>query len=340
MGILFKNAQALELLRTVDTVVVDKTGTLTEGKPRVVAVIPVGKRSESEVIRAAASVERGSEHPLASAIAAAALDRGIVAESVADFTSITGKGITGRVGPRKLAVGNRALLQFLGLADPLGSEAERLRTSGSTVVHVVVDGEVIGLLGIADRVKDTTIEAVRVLHAQGLRIVMLTGDSKTNAEAVAREVGITEVEAEVLPERKGEIIKRLKAEGRVVAMAGDGVNDAPALAEADVGIAMGTGTDIAMQSAGVVLVRGDLRGIERARALSTATMRNIRQNLVLAFAYNTIGIPIAAGILYPAFGLLLSPMIASAAMSLSSVSVISNALRLRLTKLPRPNHES
>ncbi|MEO6572673.1 MAG: heavy metal translocating P-type ATPase, partial [Polyangiaceae bacterium] len=340
MGILFKNAQALELLRTVDTLVVDKTGTLTEGKPRVVAVVPVGARKEEEVVGAAASLERGSEHPLAAAIAAAALERKVALESVVEFKSITGKGVTGRVGARQVAVGNRALLETLGVKDPLEAEAERLRGKGSTVVHVIADGEVIGLLGIADSVKSTTAEAVRLLQAQGVRIVMITGDSKTNADAVAREVGIAEVEAGVLPEGKGAVIKRLKAEGRIVAMAGDGINDAPALAEADVGIAMGTGTDVAMQSAGVVLVQGDLRGIERARALSTATMRNIRQNLVLAFAYNSIGIPIAAGVLYPTFGLLLSPMIASAAMSLSSVSVITNALRLRLTTLKSHDTES
>ncbi len=333
IGVLFRNAAALELLPTVDTLVVDKTGTLTEGKPEVVAVVVTGGHPEAEVMRVAASLERGSEHPLAAAIARAAAERNLVIESASEFQSLTGKGITGQVGGRRVAVGNAALLRELGIDDPLAPEGEKLRAAGRTVVQIVAGGEVIGLIAIADTVKKTAARAVRDLRARGMRVVMITGDSRTNAEAVAREVGIDEVEAEVLPAGKAALVARYKSEGHVVAMAGDGINDAPALAAADVGIAMGTGADIAMQSAGVVLVQGDLGGILRARALSELVMSNIRQNLFLAFVYNTLGIPIAAGILYPVFGWLLSPMVASAAMSMSSVSVIANALRLRVTPL-------
>jgi Cu+-exporting ATPase len=330
MGVLFKDAQALETLQTIDTLVVDKTGTLTEGKPRVVAVVAAAGFEENEVLRLAASLERASEHPLAGATMAEASARGLALDDASEFRSTTGKGITGRVGAKAVGVGNPALVKDLGADDaPLGARAEALRAAGQTVVFVVVDGRLAGSMAIADPIKPSAREAIRALHEEGVRLVMLTGDTRTNAEVVARALGIDEVEAEVLPARKGDVVRRLKKEGRAVAMAGDGVNDAPALAEADVGIAMGTGTDVAMQSAGVVLVGGDLGGIVRARAMSRATMRNIRQNLALAFVYNTIGIPVAAGVLYPFLGLLLSPMFASAAMSLSSVSVITNALRLR-----------
>jgi Cu+-exporting ATPase len=336
MGVLFKDANALETLRDIDTLVVDKTGTLTEGKPRVVAIRPSGAFSEDEVLAAAASLERGSEHPLAGALVAAAVARGTPLAEVREFRAIPGQGITGRVRDRRVAVGNEALVADLGATvAPLAKQAEDHRAQGETVVFVVFDTELAGLISVADPIKATTAEAIAALHREGVRIVMLTGDTPTNANAVARTVGIDEVEAGVLPQAKGDAVRRLRAQGRVVAMAGDGINDAPALAEANVGIAMGTGTDVAMQTAGVVLVRGDLRGIARARALSQATMRNIRQNLALAFLYNTLGIPIAAGVLYPVFGLLLNPMIASAAMSLSSVSVIGNALRLRKTEAGR-----
>ena len=330
MGVLFKDARALETLQSVDTIVVDKTGTLTEGKPRVVSVFAAPGFDEREVLRLAASLERGSEHPLAGAVVADAKAKGLVLDPAANLQSITGKGITGRVGERKIAVGNRGLLGELGIADSsLDEPAESHRAQGETVIFVAIDGRSAGFLGIADPIKEEAREAIRALHGDGIRLVMLTGDTRTNALVAARALGIDEVEAGVLPAQKGEAVKRLKAQGRIVAMAGDGINDAPALAEAHVGIAMGTGTDVALQSAGVVLLRGDLRGLAHARSLSRATMGNIRQNLWLAFVYNAVGIPIAAGVLYPSLHLLLSPMIASAAMSLSSVSVIANALRLR-----------
>jgi Cu+-exporting ATPase len=333
-GVLIKNAEVLELMEEVDTLVVDKTGTLTEGKPRLVAVVPLESWTDAELLRLAGSLEQGSEHPLAAAIARGATERDIELSAAADFQSVTGKGVQGRVGGHLVAVGNRSLLEDLGAAvADLNQRAEALRSDGQTVMFVAVDGKPAGLLGVADPIKDSTPEALRALQVEGLRIVMVTGDNRTTAQVVASKLGIDDFEAEVLPEKKVDVIKRLKSQGRFVAMAGDGINDAPALAEAQVGIAMGTGTDIAMQSAGITLVKGDLRGIVRSRRLSEATMRNIRQNLFLAFIYNAIGVPIAAGILYPVFGLLLNPMIAAAAMSLSSVSVIANALRLRNLRL-------
>jgi Cu+-exporting ATPase len=333
-GVLIKNAEALEVLEKVDTLVVDKTGTLTEGKPRLLSIVPLSGSSETELLHCAASLERGSEHPLADAIVAGAQAKGAALSTVADFQSITGKGVRGIVDGRAVALGNQAL--FAELAIDLGSATERaeeLRRNGQTVMFVAIDHCPVGLLGVADPIKESTYEAIQLLHEDGLRIVMLTGDSRTTAEAVARKLGIDTVEAEVLPEQKSESVKRLQAEGRIVAMAGDGVNDAPALAQAQVGIAMGTGTDVAMESAGITLVKGDLRGIVRARRLSRGTMRNIRQNLFFAFIYNILGVPLAAGVLYPVFGLLLSPMIAAGAMTFSSVSVISNALRLRTLSL-------
>ncbi len=333
-GVLIKNAEALEAMERVDTLVVDKTGTLTEGKPRVVVIEPAAGLAEEELLRLAAALERGSEHPLAAAIVGGAEQRELTLPEAADYSTISGKGITGAVDGRKVALGNRVLMDELGVdLGQLGERAEELRRDGQTVIFVAVDGNAAGLLGIADPIKPSTEEAVRLLHEEGVRIIMLTGDSRTTGEAVARRLGIDEVEAEVLPERKGEVVRRLQGEGRVVAMAGDGINDAPALAQAHVGIAMGTGTDVAMESAGVTLVKGDLRGIAKARHLSRSTMRNIRQNLFFAFIYNSLGVPLAAGVLYPFFGLLLSPMIAAAAMAFSSVSVIANALRLRATKL-------
>ncbi len=334
MGILFRNAEAIETLRKVDTLVLDKTGTLTEGKPRLVAVVPEDGRDETEVLRLAAGLERGSEHPLAAAILAGAAERKIEPMPIQGFESITGRGVQGTIEGRVVALGNRALVESLG-ADPtpwLG-RAEEMRGEGQTAMFVVDGNRVAGLVAVADRIKETTPEAISNLRREGLRLVMLTGDSRTTAQAVARRIGIDEVIAEVHPEEKVAVIQRLQAEGRVVAMAGDGINDAPTLAQANVGIAMGSGTDIAIASAHVTLVRGDLRGIVRARRLSRATMRNIRQNLFFAFVYNSFGVPIAAGILYPAFGLLLSPIFAAAAMSFSSVSVIGNALRLRAVKL-------
>jgi Cu+-exporting ATPase len=329
-GVLVRNAEALERFEKVDTLVVDKTGTLTVGKPRLVSVIAAPGQDEAELLRLAASLERGSEHPLAAAIVAGAQERGARLEAAGQFRSLTGRGVTGVVGGRKIALGNRALLDELRATPAaLAERAEALRREGQTVVFVVIGGQAAGLIGVADPVKDTTPEALRLLREEGLRVVMVTGDSRTTADAVARQLGIADVQAEVLPEQKVEVVKRLQSEGRVVAMAGDGVNDAPALAQADVGIAMGTGTDVAMESAGVTLVKGDLRGIVRARRLSRGTMRNIRQNLFFAFVYNVAGVPIAAGVLYPFFGVLLSPVIASAAMTFSSVSVIGNALRLR-----------
>jgi Cu+-exporting ATPase len=333
-GVLVKHAEALEVFERVDTLVVDKTGTLTEGKPRLMAVLALPLVRDQDLLRLAASLERGSEHPLAAAIVAGAQERHLSLAETRDFTSITGKGVTGCVDGRQVSLGNQALYAELGMAlGDLGQQAEALRREGQTVMFVAIDGQAAGLVSVADPVKHTTAEALHLLRADGVQIVMLTGDSRTTAEAVARTLGIARVEAEVLPEQKGEVIRRLQAEGHVVAMAGDGVNDAPALAQAQVGIAMGTGTDVAMESAGMTLVKGDLRGLVRARRLSRGTMRNIRQNLFFAFIYNALGVPLAAGVLYPVFGVLLSPMLASAAMTLSSVSVISNALRLRRLEL-------
>jgi Cu+-exporting ATPase len=333
-GVLLKNAEALEVLEKVDTLVVDKTGTLTEGKPRVVSVIAAGNAGEDELLRMAAGLEQASEHPLAQAVVAAAKERGLGVAAVSEFESLTGRGVKGRVEGKVVAVGNEALLRELGFsADTTTAQADELRRQGQTVIFVALDGRPAGLLGIADPVKASTLQALRDLRADGLHIVMLTGDSRTTAATVAANLGIEEFEAEVLPERKSEVIRKLQAQGRTVAMAGDGVNDAPALAQADVGIAMGTGTDVAMESAGVTLIKGDLAGIVRARRLSRATMGNIRQNLFFAFLYNSLGVPIAAGALYPFFGLLLSPILAAAAMSFSSVSVIANSLRLRHVRL-------
>ena len=329
-GVLIRNAESLEVLERVDTVVVDKTGTLTEGKPRLASVVAAPGVDESEFLRLAASLERGSGHPLAAAVAAGAEERGLKLSGTESFLSITGKGVTGKVDGRDVAIGNKSLFEGMGI-DPgeLGVKAEALRGNGQTVVLVAIDARPAGLLGIADPIKESAAAAVKELRDDGLRVVMLTGDNRTTAAAVAKQLGLDDVRAEVLPEGKGEAIKQLQAEGRTVAMAGDGVNDAPALAQAQVGIAMGTGADVAMENAGITLIKGDLRGIARARKLSRATMRNIRQNLIFAFLYNVLGVPIAAGVLYPFFGILLNPMIASAAMTFSSVSVIVNALRLR-----------
>ena len=333
-GVLIKSAEALERMEKVDTLVVDKTGTLTEGKPKVTAIVPAAGLSESEILPLAASLERSSEHPLAAAIVTAARDRNASIQEPTDFASVTGKGVTGKIGGRSVALGNAKLMADLGIKlGDLEHKADELRSDGATALFLAVDGKPGGVIAIADPIKSTTQAALDSLRKDGIRIVMLTGDNKTTAEAVARKLGIKEVEADILPQDKNRIVKKLTAEGRIVAMAGDGVNDAPALAEAAVGIAMGTGTEVAIQSAGITLVKGDLAGIARAIVLSRATMRNIRQNLVFAFAYNAIGIPIAAGVLYPAFGLLLSPIVAALAMSLSSVSVIVNALRLRTLKL-------
>jgi Cu+-exporting ATPase len=333
-GILIKNAEALERFEKVDTLVVDKTGTLTEGKPRVIAIAPAAGFDESAVLSLGASLERLSEHPLAAAILAAATERKAALQSVRDFASVTGKGVTGTIGGQRIAVGNAALLKDRGVATTeLEVRADALRDDGATTLFLAVDKKLAGMIAVADPIKASTKAALDALRRAGIRIVMLTGDNRATANAVAAKLGITEVEADVLPDQKSAIVRRLKSEGCVVAMAGDGVNDAPALAAADVGIAMGTGTDVAMQGAGLTLVKGDLAGIVRGRALSRATMRNIRENLVLAFSYNAIGIPVAAGVLYPAFGLLLSPVIAAAAMSVSSVSVIGNALRLRVARI-------
>jgi len=333
-GVLVKNAEALERLERVDTLVVDKTGTLTEGRPAVVAIETEGDLAAGEVLRLAASVEQASEHPLAKAIVAKARDQGLQPARVLGFDSPAGKGAIGMVERKRLAIGNAAFLKELGVdASPLEARADALRRDGATAVFVAVNGKTAGVIGIADPVKPTTPEALKALAADGVRIVMLTGDNRTTAEAIARRLGLSEIEADVLPDEKAKVVERLKREGRVVAMAGDGVNDAPALAAADVGIAMGTGTDVAMESAGVTLMKGDLTGIMKARRLSQATLANIRQNLVFAFAYNALGVPVAAGALYPAFGLLLSPAFAAAAMALSSVSVVANALRLRSVKL-------
>lgn len=329
-GVLFKNAEAIEIMRRVDTLVVDKTGTLTEGKPKLVSVVTVAGIDEQTLLRLAASLEKGSEHPLAAAIVAGVQERGVKLAGAKSFDSITGKGVVGEVDGHNVSLGNRALLDDLKInPQELAARAESLRADGQTVMFVAIDGKAAGLIGVADPIKGTTPEAIRQLHEEGIRIVMLTGDSRTTAEAVARQLNIDEVVAEVLPQQKVEVVKKFQAEGKFVAMAGDGINDAPALAQAQVGIAMGTGTDVAMKSAGVTLVKGDLRGIVRARVLSRLTMGNIKQNLFFAFLYNSLGIPVAAGVLYPFFGILLSPMIAAAAMSFSSVSVIGNSLRLR-----------
>jgi Cu+-exporting ATPase len=333
-GVLIKNAEVLEILQKVDTLVVDKTGTLTEGKPRLTSLAAVSPWSEAELLRLVASLEQASEHPLAAAIVTAARDKGLEFAPVENFRSNTGKGVRGRVAGREVIAGTRQLLEESGVdTGALLDRAETMRLDGQTAVLVAIDGQPAGAAGVADPIKASTPEAIRILHEEGIRIVMVTGDSRTTAEAVARKLGIDDFQAEVLPQQKTEIVKRLQAEGRVVAMAGDGINDAPALAQAHAGIAMGTGTDVAMESAGVTLVKGDLRGIARARKLSRGTMRNIRQNLAFAFLYNALGIPIAAGALYPVLGLLLNPMIASAAMTFSSVSVIGNALRLRRLEL-------
>ncbi|NCO19201.1 MAG: copper-translocating P-type ATPase [Gammaproteobacteria bacterium] len=330
MGVLFKNAEAIQTLRQVDTLIVDKTGTLTEGRPRLQKIIAAEGFDEEQVLGLAASLERGSEHPLAAAIVQGAEKRGVAIDRYTDFESVTGKGVKGRIGDQQVALGNQALMDALGAPTAaLAEQAESLRTEGRTAMFVAVDGKAVGLVAVADPIKGTTQEAIEALHADGIRIVMLTGDSETTARAVAEELGIDEVFAEVLPEQKADKVAELQNQGRFVAMAGDGINDAPALARAQVGIAMGTGTDVAMESAGVTLVKGDLRGIVRARQLSRATMRNIKQNLFFAFIYNSLGVPVAAGVLFPFFGILLSPIIAAAAMSFSSVSVIGNALRLR-----------
>ena len=333
-GVLIKDAAALERMESVDTLVVDKTGTLTEGKPKVVAVLGSADLPEDEILSFGASLEKSSEHPLAAAIVAAALERKLALSEVADFESVTGKGVAGVVNGRHVALGNLKMMESVGSTKgDFERRAEKLMKDGATALFIAVDGRAVGAIAVADPIKATTPDALRALRDSGLRIVMLTGDNKTTALAVAAKLGIDEVEAEVLPQHKNQIVKKMRAEGHVVAMAGDGVNDAPALAEADIGVAMGTGTDIAIRSAGVTLVKGDLSGIVRARELSRATMRNIRQNLFLAFVYNALGVPIAAGLLYPAFGVLLSPIIAAAAMALSSVSVVGNALRLRLAPI-------
>jgi len=334
MGVLIKNAEALEVMCKVDTLVVDKTGTLTEGKPRLVSIVAVDGFAEQDILRLGASLERASEHPLAEAIVRGAQDRDVDLLPTDGFESVTGKGVTGKVDGRVVALGNLKLLESLSIdSGELPRLAETGRAEGQTVMLLAIDGHAAGLIGVADPIKDSTHEAIADLHQEGLRVVMLTGDSRTTALAVAGQLDIDQVEAEVLPDQKAEFVKKLQAEGRIVAMAGDGINDAPALAQAHVGIAMGTGTDVAMESAGVTLVKGDLRGIVRARRLSRSVMRNIRQNLFFAFIYNSLGVPVAAGVLYPVFGLLLSPMIAAAAMSFSSVSVISNSLRLRKAKI-------
>jgi len=333
-GVLIKSAEALEIMEKVDTLVTDKTGTLTEGKPKLTSLLALEGFQDNDILQLGASLERASEHPLAAAIIKGAEERSLTLPEVGNVQSVSGKGITGQVGARTVAIGNQKLFADLNIAlGELPERADALRAEGQTVMFVAVDGKPAGLIGVADPIKESTVEAVQALHAAGLQLVMITGDSRATAEVVARKLGIDRVVAEVLPEQKAEIVKQLQAEGRVVAMAGDGINDAPALAQAQVGIAMGTGTDVAMESAGITLIKGDLRGIVRARLLSQATMRNIRQNLFFAFIYNVLGVPVAAGLLYPFFGVLLSPIIAAAAMSFSSVSVISNALRLNRVKL-------
>jgi Cu+-exporting ATPase len=337
-GVLVKNAEALEALEKIDTLVVDKTGTLTEGKPKLITVVPLAGLSEADVLRFAAGLERGSEHPLAAAVLQAAKEKHIVPASVGNFHALAGRGVTGEAGSQHVALGNAKLIADLGVDRSPDSKAaldraESMRREGQTAIFLALDGGLAGLLGIADPIRASALEALQQLRTDGLRIVMLTGDSRTTADLVAKKLGIAEVFAEVLPENKAGVVRQLASSGRRVAMAGDGINDAPALAVADVGIAMGTGTDVAIQSAGITLVGGDLRGIVRARHLSRGTMRNIRQNLFFAFVYNLLGVPLAAGVLYPFFGLLLNPMIASVAMSFSSVSVIGNALRLRKLRL-------
>jgi len=333
-GVLIKNAEALEILEKVDTLVVDKTGTLTEGRPRIISVVPAARSNQTELLQLATGVERGSEHPLAAAVIAGAEERGIKPPPSENFQSITGKGITALVAGRSVALGNRNLMEQLGIdAGELLNMAEELGRDGQTVMFIAADGKLIGIIGAADPIKDSTFQAVKLLAADGIQIIMLTGDSRATAEAVAAKLGIEQVQAEVLPEQKSNVIKQLRSRGKIVAMAGDGVNDAPALAQAHVGIAMGGGTDVAIQSAGITLVKGDLRCIAKAILLSRRTMRNIRQNLFFAFVYNSLGVPIAAGVLYPFFGILISPVIAAAAMSFSSASVIANALRLRKVQI-------
>jgi Cu+-exporting ATPase len=333
-GVLVRNAEALELMEKLETLVVDKTGTLTEGKPRLVGVIPVSRFDENELLRLVASLERGSEHPLAAAIVKGAEERGLALIAAADFNAEPGKGVVGTVDGRRIAVGNRALFESLGIdPDGLPEEADALRQDGQGVMLVAVDGRAAGLVAVADPIKESAIGALRALRAEGIRLVMLTGDSRATADAVGRKLGIDDVVAEVLPDQKAAAVKQFQDQGRFVGMAGDGINDAPALAQAQVGIAMGTGADVAMESAAVTLVKGDLQGIVRARRLSRAVMRNIRQNLFFAFVFNAVAVPVAAGVLYPWFGILLNPMIASAAMSLSSVTVVGNALRLRTVRL-------
>jgi Cu+-exporting ATPase len=337
-GVLIKDAEALERLEKVDTLVVDKTGTLTVGKPTVVALKPAPGVSEETLLKLTASLERGSEHPLAAAILRAAADRNLVLAKVEDFQSFPGKGVKGTIDGRKVALGNRAMMQGVGVdVSALEETANTLRGQAATAVFVAMDGKAAGVIAVADPIKATALDAIRALKEAGVRVVMLTGDNQATAEAVGRKLGIAQIEAEVLPADKSRTVERLRKEGRIVAMAGDGVNDAPALATADVGIAMGTGTDVAIESAGVTLLGGDLRGVAAARKLSQATMRNIRQNLLFAFLYNAAGVPIAAGVLYPAFGLTLSPALAAAAMALSSVSVVGNALRLRSVRLHPSN---
>jgi Cu+-exporting ATPase len=336
-GVLIRNAEALEVLERVDTLLVDKTGTLTEGKPKVVALLPLSDTNEDALLRLAASVEKGSEHPLAEAIVRAAEGRSLQLSAATAFESRTGRGVIASIDGSKVALGNLKLIQELGIEsstmEAAADRAEELRRDGQTAMFVALDRALVGIVAVADPIKASTSEAIHALQADGVRIIMVTGDSRTTAEAVARKLGLDEVRADVSPEQKGKVVKELQQQGKIVAMAGDGVNDAPALAQAHVGIAMGSGADVAMESAGVTLLKGDLRGIQRARALSRATMKNIRQNLWLAFVYNVLGLPIAAGVLYPVFGVLLSPMIASAAMTFSSVSVITNALRLRRVRL-------
>jgi Cu+-exporting ATPase len=333
-GVLIKNAEALERMEKVDTLVVDKTGTLTEGGPKLVSIVAAAGFDENEILRLAASVERASEHPLADAIVRAAKERNLGLREVEEFQSPTGRGATGKVDGKTIVVGNANLLTSAGIETrSLDQQSERLRQDGATVIYIAVDAKLAGLVAVADPIKPSAPGALKALAAEGIKVMMLTGDVKTTANAVARKLGISEVEADVLPDQKSAVISRLQKAGRIVAMAGDGVNDAPALAAADVGIAMGTGTDVAIASADITLLRGDMEGIVRSRRLSQATMRNIRQNLFFAFLYNAAGIPIAAGILYPAFGILLSPVIAAAAMALSSVSVVGNALRLRTIRL-------
>jgi len=334
MGVLFRNAEAIETMRKIDTLVVDKTGTLTLGKPKLTGAVSAAGNDETALLKWAASLEKGSEHPLAAAIVEGALSRNITLSDAKEFMAHPGKGVSGKVEGRNVLLGNQAFLDDFGVdTQAHAARAEEMSAGGQTVMFVAVEGKLLGLLAVSDPIKESTPEAVRQLHDEGIRIIMLTGDNRTTARAVAKKLGIDDVVAEVLPDQKASAVKKLQAEGRMVAMAGDGINDAPALAQAHVGIAMGTGTDVAMESAGVTLVKGDLTGIVRARKLSRATMRNIKQNLFWAFVYNALGVPVAAGILYPFWGILLDPMIAAAAMSFSSVSVIVNALRLRTVKI-------